>query len=51
MPRFYQPALVLVLVGGMMLVNVRHLAWNDCTEVRSGFLVLTGYFVFVRLQL
>jgi AGZA family xanthine/uracil permease-like MFS transporter len=32
----------LVLVGGMMLVNVRHLAWDDYTEVVPGFLVLLG---------
>jgi AGZA family xanthine/uracil permease-like MFS transporter len=32
----------LVLVGGMMLVNVRHLAWDDYTEVVPGFLMLLG---------
>jgi AGZA family xanthine/uracil permease-like MFS transporter len=32
----------LVLVGGMMLVNVRHLDWDDYTEVVPGFLVLLG---------
>jgi AGZA family xanthine/uracil permease-like MFS transporter len=32
----------LVLVGGMMLVNVRHLEWDDYTEVVPGFLMLLG---------
>jgi AGZA family xanthine/uracil permease-like MFS transporter len=31
-----------VLVGGMMLVNVRDLEWDDYTEVVPGFLVLLG---------
>ena len=32
----------LVLVGGMMLGSVRHLDWDDYTEVLPGFLVLLG---------
>ena len=32
----------LVLVGGMMLRNVRHLAWDDYTELLPSFLVLLG---------
>jgi len=32
----------LVLVGGMMLGSVRHLDWDDYTEVVPGFLVLVG---------
>lgn len=32
----------LVLVGGMMLVNVRDLDWSDYTEVVPAFLVLLG---------
>ena len=39
-PPITAPALV--LVGGMMLVNVRQLEWNDYTEVVPGFLVLLG---------
>jgi AGZA family xanthine/uracil permease-like MFS transporter len=32
----------LVLVGGMMLRNVRHLDWDDYTELLPSFLVLLG---------
>jgi AGZA family xanthine/uracil permease-like MFS transporter len=32
----------LVLVGGMMLQNVRHLAWDDHSELLPSFLVLLG---------
>jgi AGZA family xanthine/uracil permease-like MFS transporter len=32
----------LVLVGGMMLRNVQHLAWDDYTELLPSFLVLVG---------
>ena len=32
----------LVIVGGMMLRNVRHLDWEDDTEVLPAFLVLVG---------
>ena len=32
----------LVIVGGMMLRNVRHLDWDDYTEVLPAFLVLIG---------
>jgi len=32
----------LVLVGGMMLRNLRHLAWDDYTELLPAFLVLLG---------
>jgi AGZA family xanthine/uracil permease-like MFS transporter len=32
----------LVLVGGMMLRNVQHLAWDDYTELLPSFLVLLG---------
>jgi adenine/guanine/hypoxanthine permease len=39
-PPITSPALV--LVGAMMLGNVRHLDWNDYTEVLPSFLVLVG---------
>jgi AGZA family xanthine/uracil permease-like MFS transporter len=39
-PPITAPALV--LVGGMMLRNVRHLAWDDYTELLPSFLVLLG---------
>lgn len=32
----------LVLVGGMMLRNVQHIAWDDNSEVLPSFLVLVG---------
>jgi adenine/guanine/hypoxanthine permease len=32
----------LVLVGGMMLRNVRHIDWDDYTELLPAFLVLLG---------
>jgi AGZA family xanthine/uracil permease-like MFS transporter len=32
----------LVLVGGMMLRNVRHIDWDDHTELLPAFLVLLG---------
>ncbi len=32
----------LVLVGAMMLRNVRHLAWDDYTELLPAFLILVG---------
>jgi len=39
-PPITSPALV--LVGAMMLGNVRHLDWSDYTEVLPSFLVLVG---------
>jgi len=39
-PSITAPALV--IVGGMMLANVRHLDWSDYSEVLPAFLVLLG---------
>ncbi|MGE5156064.1 MAG: NCS2 family permease [Betaproteobacteria bacterium] len=39
-PPITAPALV--LVGAMMLGNIRHVAWTDYTEVLPAFLVLAG---------